>query len=581
MTPTDDDLTQVLQAVRSQFINYAVDGGAVNNLSVAFDPPLSFYPVGLPIRVLVYFTNTGPATIDAGAGRVPIKHTDGLPTAAGELPAGGVVNLVYDGTAFQMVNFFGMGGTGGGPPPTISFATIPYCVDNSTTPNIINALFSPAITTLTAGTAILVKIANTNTGSCSINVNGILNIPMRANGHGLLGAGDLAAGDVKLMTYDGTYFWLDALQQFIISTEITYKVHGTGADFPDLISAFAYLGKYRITPTGHVILQLAGATSGQAQKFTYTQSVIIDHPNNDRISIFGAPILISPPLNDGGYSSTGPSLAQRNSDNALNLATLRNCFATELNFAGQGLAIYGTTLQHLDAILFTGSGIGLAGGWGSNASAGSGVQFYASGYLNNVPKSLANPNAWAYSGLAAVGFSTGFGFDVGSCVSLQGQAWSQSGTAPLICVGCNTGLSITNGGYLTTPGNVICLSNNVNGLYLGARAGDQLDGGVFCCSNGQTGYNAYCSATSFVATPIGGAGGPSHFWKNGSYGAAFKLSFGTFGVDFGTGANANTSGSVYAIDGSHVQVWSDLGLSGHCSPALGTQGNNFSSISLG
>jgi hypothetical protein len=207
ITPDDGDLQQLAKGVRSQFMNFAQDVGTVDNLIVSFTPPLLTYTPGLIIRVLINNSNDGSSTIDAGAGRVLIKRTNGLPTQAGDLPAGGVVGLVFDGTAFQIMNYFAAGTGGGG---TVTFNALPYCVDTSPTPNAINAPFSPAITTMPAGTAFLVKVANTTTGTTVVNVNAIANVPVRANGHGSLGPNDIAASDVKLFVYDGTYLWIDS-----------------------------------------------------------------------------------------------------------------------------------------------------------------------------------------------------------------------------------------------------------------------------------------------------------------------------------------------------------------------------------
>lgn len=210
ITPDDGDLAQMAKGIRSQYMNYAVDTGSVDYVSVSMTPPLTSYTVGLVLRVLIHASNDGPATIDGGCGRVPIKRTNGLPLALGDLPAGGVVEMVYDGSAFQLVNFFGSSTGSGGGGGTITFNSLPYCVDSSITPNVINAAFSPAITTMPAGTAFLVKVANDTNGPTVVNVNANANVPVRVNGHGVVGPRDIAAGDVKLFVYDGTYLWMDA-----------------------------------------------------------------------------------------------------------------------------------------------------------------------------------------------------------------------------------------------------------------------------------------------------------------------------------------------------------------------------------
>jgi hypothetical protein len=207
LVPTDTDLYQLTESVRSQFVNFANDIGTQDQLFVRLDPPLLAYTPGLVLRVRVAVTNSGSSTIDAGVGPVLIKRSTGLPCSQGDLPAGGVVSMVYDGTAFQIINSAGYGGgVSGGPPPVLS--AIPYTVDTSAIANIITAPFSPAITALTAGTILLVKVANTVTGSTAINVNALNNIPVKANGHGALLPGDIVAGDVKMFVYDGTNFWI-------------------------------------------------------------------------------------------------------------------------------------------------------------------------------------------------------------------------------------------------------------------------------------------------------------------------------------------------------------------------------------
>src|SRR5262245_30767034 len=88
ITALDSDLLQVAKGVRSQRMNYADDTGSVNTLSVAYDPPITTYNVGLPLRVKVKNTNNGPSTIDAGGGRVQIRKPNGAQVASGDLPAG-------------------------------------------------------------------------------------------------------------------------------------------------------------------------------------------------------------------------------------------------------------------------------------------------------------------------------------------------------------------------------------------------------------------------------------------------------------------------------------------------------------
>jgi len=375
--------------------------------------------------------------------------------------------------------------------------------------------------------------------------------------------------------------------EYIIDTEVTFTVHGSGADFPDLIKAFDYLGKYRITPRGHVILQLAGAAPGSqtAIQYGYTQPVIIAHPNNDRISIFGAQMLAGVPRTDAGYAWNGSSPAQRAQDISTNLVMLRTKFATELRFLGNfsavapfhpvgGITIIGKCLMHLDSLLFTSDG----------ASSASGVLFNAYGYLNDQPRTMQAGSPFAYDGLACVGFTGGsaFNFDVGSCISAWGQTPDYNYQTTWIGIGCGNGIACTNGGFVTAFGNAILLSNNSSGMYLWPRAGTQWDGGLFLNANGDHGLHCYLSSTGFMAAPVlngagWGAGGWSHYYRNAGWGIVCRQSNITIAADCGTGPTANGAGQCHASDNSSISC-SGVNFSAVCSPPFGTVGNGNSMI---
>ena len=372
--------------------------------------------------------------------------------------------------------------------------------------------------------------------------------------------------------------------QFIISTEVTFTVHGSGADFADLNDAFAYLGKYRITPTGHVILQLAGAAAGSAQaaRYLYTRPIVVNHPNNDRISIFGAPMLAPVSRTDAGYAWNGNSAAQRSADTQTNLSIMRTKFATELQFSGRlfggwfpvaGMQIIGSCLQHLDGILFTGDGVN---------DQGSGVLFMCAGSLNNLPRTMAPDSPWAYDGLAAINFrmGSGFNFDVGSCVSSWGQTPDQNFNTCFFAFGCANGIAITNGGFITAFGNAVCLGNDSSGFYLWPRSGTQWDGGLFCNANAGQGIQCYLSSTGYLNFPqVAGQGfTPSHCYRNAGYGLWAQQTNATCQIDFGAGGNANGAGSIWANGNTGIIVASSQNFVGTCTPAYNTVGNGNSMI---
>jgi hypothetical protein len=206
LVPTDSDLYQLLESVRSQFVNYAVDTGSVNALSIAYTPALLVRKLGQPYRVKVLNANTGACTMNDGLGVAPIKLSGGADLAANELVAGMIAEFVWDGTNFQLVNST----VGGGSPGTVNnyYIEIPYVADTSVTPNLITAPFSPAITAPTDGNPILVKIANANSGATQIGVNALaLSNVVNRDGTPLT-IGALVAGQMALLIRSGSTWQL-------------------------------------------------------------------------------------------------------------------------------------------------------------------------------------------------------------------------------------------------------------------------------------------------------------------------------------------------------------------------------------
>jgi hypothetical protein len=330
-------------------------------------------------------------------------------------------------------------------------------------------------------------------------------------------------------------------------------------------------------------LQLAGAAPGSAQstQYVYTQTIEIAHPNNDRISIFGAPMLAPVSRNDVGYAWNGNSTSQRAADMVTNLAVLRTKFATELHFsgataAGMSMRIGGVALRHLDGILFTGDGNPIQGG----------VSFNCSGYMNIFPRTLAGDTGWAYDGLAAVnfkGYYGGFMWENGAAMGIGGEAQDQNFCSPFIAIGNSYGMVLRNGGFVTCNGNGICLGNDGDGFQLWPRSGTQWDGGLFCNANGGSGIACYLCATGYIAAPLNNGAyniGPSHSYMNGSNGLYLEETNLSINCDFGAGANVNGNGTnqISARDNTGVLLWGGSANYTPCTPAFGVVGNNNSMI---
>jgi hypothetical protein len=170
---------------------------------------------------------------------------------------------------------------------------------------------------------------------------------------------------------DLTQLWqalMTLFAQKYITTPITKTVHGVGADFVDLIAAMKWVGGYIITQTGSVTFMVAPG------KWTYTQTVEINHQNSSRIFIQGGALLGGAPTR-ANLSVTGFHSA---TDASNQIIYLRSVFATELSFTGgiTGFRTFsaGLTLRYL---LITGSQDIFGGGSpGALNRNGNGVHLY-------------------------------------------------------------------------------------------------------------------------------------------------------------------------------------------------------------
>ncbi|WP_244619225.1 DUF2793 domain-containing protein [Rhizobium sp. 18055] len=85
--------------------NYAAAAGTANALTVTLAPiPATLASLnGAPIRVKAAATNTGAATLNVnGFGAVPIVKFGQAALTGGEIPAGETIELLYNGTSFQL-----------------------------------------------------------------------------------------------------------------------------------------------------------------------------------------------------------------------------------------------------------------------------------------------------------------------------------------------------------------------------------------------------------------------------------------------------------------------------------------------
>jgi hypothetical protein len=315
--------------------------------------------------------------------------------------------------------------------------------------------------------------------------------------------------------------------EYFIDTDVTFTVHGPGAQFTDLNAAMEHLSKYKILRNGSVTLQIAGAASGVAQQFVYTQSVLLAHPNSEKITVRGAPLIGAPP-NDTNFAPSGIGYSQANAN--ADLSMLRHTLGTELHFTnGSSIAVY-NNFTIID-LLITGDG--------SNVGS-AGIVF--TGGLPWIRDT-------AVHGFGSHGIMINEAYLVsgGNWVSSSGNVWS--------------GFELQGDLYFPTP--VISASNQQEGLIV--TTGTSLKGGyVTCKGNGGDGMGITCAQVNTQCKMLNNG-----LMGINTVGSILRVANSTF--------SGNTSYAIYANDGSNVQTIGSS-ISGVLNPAANTIGNNNSLI---
>lgn len=76
---------------------------------------------------------------------------------------------------------------------------------------------SPAITALTSGQRFFIMFTNANTGAATLNLNSLGAAALKKNGTAALAAGDIPAGSIALVMYDGTNFQVAGLNNTLLT----------------------------------------------------------------------------------------------------------------------------------------------------------------------------------------------------------------------------------------------------------------------------------------------------------------------------------------------------------------------------
>ena len=270
--------------VQDESYTYAADSGAANAYVVTLSPVPAALVAGLEVCFKAANANTGASTLNLnGLGAKNIYKLNGSTAlASGDIGAGQIVTVVYDGSYWQMqsspanlpapsVSNLGgveslavashkwintistsgvpaatqpavadlsdtpaintvLAGASSGSPATPTFrslvsADLPsglatqtgvqdesytYAADSGAA-NAYVVTLSPVPAALVAGLEVCFKAANANTGASTLNLNGLgaKNI-YKLNGSTALASGDIGAGQIVTVVYDGSYWQMQS-----------------------------------------------------------------------------------------------------------------------------------------------------------------------------------------------------------------------------------------------------------------------------------------------------------------------------------------------------------------------------------
>jgi hypothetical protein len=183
-------------AVQSGKWTYWPDTGSSSAYVITPNPAITAYAAGQRFSIKLSNTSAASPTLNVnGLGTRTLNYNDGTGIKAGDLITGGIIDVVFDGTNFEVISF------------SRQSAMRPYYAATGGSANVVTATVD-TLPNLYAGLEVTLSVTTTNTGGTTLNVNGTGAITvLRNDGASALSPGDLASGSFARVVYNGTN-WL-------------------------------------------------------------------------------------------------------------------------------------------------------------------------------------------------------------------------------------------------------------------------------------------------------------------------------------------------------------------------------------
>jgi hypothetical protein len=186
--------------IYNRYGDYAADAGANDTYVITLSPVPTAYTTGMEISFKPNTGNTGAATINVNSlGAQTIKKGGTTDLSDGDLIAGRVYELVYDGTNFQVKDVATLS------KKVSQNGSEIYAADAGANDTYAVTL-SPAPTAYTTGMVVRFKANTVNTGAATLNVNSLGATSVLRTDGSALADGDIAANQIVEVIYDGTNF---------------------------------------------------------------------------------------------------------------------------------------------------------------------------------------------------------------------------------------------------------------------------------------------------------------------------------------------------------------------------------------